>query len=99
MKQLIKITLASGLLIVTGTAVAADAEAGKAKAAACSGCHLPGNPMAPVLDGMPEQYLIKATRAYANGERNDASMKAFVSALSDADVENLAAFYATQKCK
>lgn len=99
MKQLIKITLASGLLMVAGTAVAADAEAGKAKAAACSGCHLPGNPMAPVLDGMPEQYLVKATRAYVNGARNDASMKAFVTALSDADVEDIAAFYATQKCK
>lgn len=99
MKRMIVVTLVLGLLTVTGTAVAADAEAGKAKAAACSGCHLTGNPVAPVLDGMPEQYLIKATKAYVSGERNDASMKAMVINLSDGDIEDLAAFYATQTCK
>jgi len=99
MKRMIVVTLILSLLTVTGTAVAADAEAGKAKAAACSGCHLTGNPVVPVLEGMPEQYFIKATKAYMSGERNDASMKAMVINLSDGDIEDLAAFYATQPCK
>lgn len=99
MKRLIPIALAAATVMVPGIISAADVEAGKAKAAACAGCHVAGNPLAQVLEGMPERYLIKATKAYATGERNDLSMKAFVSTLSDEDIANLSAYYASQPCK
>ncbi len=89
------ITALSGQVLAAG-----DAAAGKTKAAACNGCHMPGNPAAPAMAGMPEQYLIEATKAYKTGARDNAQMKAFVAALSDADIADISAYYAAEDpCK
>ena len=88
------------ILALSGQVTAGDAAAGKTKAAACNGCHMPGNPAAPALAGMPEQYLIEATKAYYTGARNHAQMKALVAGLSDADIQDVAAYYAAESpCK
>jgi cytochrome c553 len=103
MKKIIVASVACAFLGLAGAAQAGDAEAGKAKAATCMGCHGPTGisqvPMYPNIAGQHEQYLVISMKAYKTGERNNATMKAMMAALSDADIENLAAFYASQSCK
>jgi cytochrome c553 len=94
----ILLSTASGLAIAGG-----DAAAGKAKAAACSACHgangVSTNPMYPNIAGQHEAYLSKAIKAYKAGDRGDPTMKAMVAPLSDADISNLAAYFASLDCK
>ncbi len=84
------------------SARAGDAEAGKAKAAACVGCHGPGGVSAnlpgPTLAGQHESYLVNALKRYMNGERKDAMMTAGAQGLSDDDAVNLAAYFAGGAC-
>jgi len=87
-----------------GAAVTAEAagnvEAGKAKAAACVGCHGAngqGIPPNPALKGKTEDELVEAMKDYKSGKRNNAVMKAFAAQLNDQDVQNLAAYYASLK--
>jgi cytochrome c553 len=80
---------------------AGDAAAGKAKSANCTGCHgmngKSNNPNNPNLAGQKEAYLVKATKAYRDGQRKDPMMSSMVSGLSDADIADLAAFYSSVK--
>lgn len=83
-------------------AVKADpASAGKAAAAGCAGCHgdtgISKTAGMPSLVGLDPKYLVDATNAYKNGQRKHDMMKTLVSGLSDADINNIAVFYATQK--
>lgn len=86
-------------------AVAADnAEAVKGEAIAgqvCAACHgADGNsplPMNPVLAGQHPEYLYKQLANFKSGDRNNAVMTAMVANLSDDDLRNLAAFYASRK--
>ncbi len=79
------------------------AEAGKAKAAqVCAACHGPDGakpsvPDQPVLAGQHYDYLVKALSDYKSGNRNNAIMKGFAAALSKRDIEDLAAWFASQK--
>ena len=85
-----------------GAAPAGDPlQAGKAAAAPCGGCHgetgvssLAGTPN---LAGLSPQYLVAAMKAYRGGQRKHETMKALVAALGDADISNIAQFYAAQK--
>ena len=52
--------------------------------------------MWPNLKGQNEQYLIKQIKAFRDGTRNDPTMAPMVAALTDEDIANLAAFYASQ---
>ncbi|MAZ87417.1 MAG: cytochrome C-555 [Cellvibrionaceae bacterium] len=81
---------------------AGDVAAGKAKAAVCSSCHGANGkamiPTYPNLAGQNQQYLVMAMKAYKNGERKggQAMMMAGMAApLSDADIENLAAYFSS----
>lgn len=96
----------AGLLGLSFTALshAGDAAAGKAKAAVCAACHGPNGmasiPMYPNLAGQNEQYLLSALKAYKNKERTGGQavvMQGQVAALSDEDLANLAAYYASLK--
>jgi len=86
------------------TAIAGDAAAGKAKAAACAACH-GANGMAtvktyPNLAGQNAPYLVSALKAYKAKQRSGgqaAVMYGMVASLSDADMENLAAYYSSLK--
>ena len=77
------------------------ASAGKAAAAGCAGCHgetgISKTAGTPNLVGLDPKYLVDATIAYKNGQRKHDMMKTLVSGLSDADINNIAVFYATQK--
>jgi cytochrome c553 len=82
---------------------AADAEKGKQKAAqVCSACHGPdGNkpsaPDQPILAGQYYDYLVRALSDYKNGRRNNAIMKGFAAQLSKQDIEDVAAWFSSQK--
>ncbi len=104
MKKLFLIALAGLSLSVAGSAFAAgDKNAGKAKSAACAACHgMDGNsvnPEWPKLAGQNEQYLYKQLKNFKDGERANATMAGMVAALSDQDMQDLAAFYASQAIK
>ena len=83
-----------------GGAIAADVEAGRRKAAACAGCHGPdGNatsPGTPSLAGQPAYFTHWQLIKYRDGRRQDAQMAPAARPLSDADMADLAAFYAVQ---
>ncbi|KOO14570.1 cytochrome C biogenesis protein CcsB [Vibrio xuii] len=101
----ITIGLVIGLGLLSGQAFAAgDVAAGQAKAAVCAACHgadgIAMIPDYPNLKGQNEQYLVSSIKAYKNKERNGgmaAVMQAQASLLSDADIANLAAYYASLK--
>lgn len=80
-----------------------DLAAGATTAAACVSCHgSDGNsddPASPRLAGLQPDYLAAAIRAYRDGTREHAMMTDFVEALKDGTIENVAAFYATQKAR
>ena len=83
---------------------AGDAKAGEAKIGACMACHGKDGkgttPIYPNIGGQSEQYLVAALKAYKSGERNNAIMKPMAAMLSDTDIENVAAYYASQNpCK
>lgn len=97
----VMVALAFG--VAGNVVLAADAAAGKAKTAACAACHgatgISAIPMNPNLAGQKEEYLVTAMNDYKSGKRDNATMKAMVAALSDDDIKNVAAFYASQACK
>ena len=98
--------LAAYYKVPAGTAQArGDAESGKAKVAqACAACHGPdGNrpsaPDQPILAGQYADYLAKALRDYKTGKRNNPIMKGFAAQLSRQDMEDLAAWFSSQKSR
>lgn len=104
MKKTIALLGAALLMSAGGLAMAGgDAAAGKAKAAACAACHgangVSASPMYPNLAGQHEEYLVKSIKAYKSGDRGDPTMKAMVAPLSDTDITNLAAYFASLSCK
>ena len=82
-------------------AKAADIEAGKAKATVCVACHgVDGKASAPVyphLAGQNAAYLLKQMKAFKEGNRTEPLMAPFMAMLTEADMENLAAYYASLK--
>lgn len=88
------------LMGVIGVAQAAgNIAAGKAKAEDCAACHGANGEgdEAPKLAGQAQAELIKAMQDYKSGKRANSAMKEALSKLSDSDVENLAAYYASMK--
>jgi cytochrome c553 len=77
------------------------ASAGRAAAAGCAGCHgetgITKSPGVPSLVGLDPKYFVAALNAYKSGQRKNDMMKTLISALSDADMSNIAIFYALQK--
>ena len=76
-----------------------DAAAGAAKATACAACHgARGNAVAPTfpnLAGQSQTYLYVQLRAFKNGARTNAVMQPLAKTLSDQDMRNLAAHFAS----
>jgi cytochrome c553 len=99
MKHLTSIVIAGILLGISGSVLAGDAAAGKAKSAVCAGCHGPegvsSNPMWPNLKGQKEGYIIKQLKALRDGTRTDPMMSPMAKPLTDADIENLAAYFSS----
>ena len=96
----VMVAAVAGVLIgLSGTAMAAaDAAAGKTKALSCGGCHgtegMSPNPEWPNLAKQNAAYLVKQLKDFRAGTRVDPMMQGMAAPLSDADIEDLAAYFA-----
>lgn len=89
------------LVLMAASAQARDPVAGKAKAGMCATCHGPLGmsqlPNAPHLAGQPAIYTAEQLRAYRSGKRANEVMAVIAKPLTDQDIEDLAAWYASIK--
>ena len=99
MKKVASVMIATVLLAMSGSVIAGDVDAGKAKAVSCAGCHgangISSNPLWPNLAGQKDGYLAKQMKAFRDGTRNDPMMSPMAKPLSDADIDNIAAYYSS----
>jgi len=112
MKPVLRL-LFSLLLATCAASVAANEAAPAAKAdlakgeatsnGVCVACHTNdgsrGSPANPILQGQHPEYLAKQLAEFKAGKRENAIMKGFASTLSDDDMKNVAAYYASKKAK
>ena len=91
------------LLTAAGDALGADAKAGRAKALMCQACHgmdgMSKVPDAPNIAGQMESYLVTQLHAFKAGDRKSEAMSVVASTLSDADIDNLAAYFSSIEIK
>ncbi|MHB8920390.1 MAG: c-type cytochrome [Halothiobacillus sp.] len=99
MKRLILVGALS--IIPTINALAADIAAGEKKAAVCLACHgKDGHSVIktyPNLAGQHPEYLVDALKGYRDGARTNPIMVPMAKALSDEDMQNIAAYFAQFK--
>lgn len=90
----------SVLACVSSASAAGDAAAGKAKAAVCAACHgaegISSSPINPNLAGQVPGYIASQLQAFKAGDRVNAIMAGQVAGLSDSDMADLDAFYASK---
>lgn len=100
MKKL-TIAVATATVLMAAPTFAGDIAAGKAKAAMCSACHgangISSVPMYPNLAGQKEMYIAKQLKDFKAGHRKDPIMAPMAMGLSDDDIANIAAYYASLK--
>ena len=85
------------LLLGGPIAQAGDAPVSTGACVACHGSNgVSSNPEWPNLAGQKAGYLARQLRAFRDGTRSNPAMTQFVSNLSDADIEQIAAWYAGQ---
>lgn len=100
-------TLCAASLSAHAEGVAGDVEAGKKKAEMCIGCHgIPGYQntfpeihKVPMISGQSGAYLVAALNAYRKGDRKHPTMRGIAGSLSDQDIADLSAFYASHAGK
>ena len=101
MKNVLSTILTIVVLSATSMTMAGDIAAGKAKATICAACHGPNgislNDLWPNLAGQKEAYIIKQVKAFREGTRVDPTMAPMVKPLTDADIENIAAYFSSLK--
>lgn len=93
---------AIALTLAAESTLAGDAEAGSIKAYTCTGCHgIPGynnvypTYRVPKIAGQNYEYLIAALKAYRAGERHHPTMELQASSLSDTDIDDISAYFAS----
>jgi cytochrome c553 len=96
------LTTAISLFPAAAAHAAGDAESGQVKAYTCTGCHgIPGynnvypTYKVPKIGGQNYEYLTVALKAYRDGERDHKTMDLQAQALSDQDIEDVAAYFAS----
>jgi len=93
--------LAAAFLFLGSAAQAADAEAGRKKAAVCVACHGEGgnsvNPLVPSLASQPAQFIATQLFMFREGNRSDEQMSPMAKPLSNADMNDLAAYFSAEK--
>jgi len=103
MKHLLQFAICMSLLISLPVFAAGDAGAGQNKSAVCAACHgADGNsavPNWPKIAGQHAAYLERQLVLMKHGERPVPEMAGIVAGLSDQDVADLSAFFATQNIK
>ena len=89
-----------GALILSGVvAHAGDPVAGRARAGMCATCHgllgLSQAPNAPNLAGQPAIYVVAQLKNFRSGKRQNEVMSVIAKPLTDAEIDDLAAWYAS----
>jgi cytochrome c553 len=79
-----------------------DAQAGKAVAAACSGCHgvagISVSPTFPNLAGQHADYLVDSLKAFKSGARKNVMMSPMAAGLDEVNIRNVAAYFSQSRC-
>ncbi len=77
-------------------------EAGQVKAYTCTGCHgIPGynniypTYKVPKIGGQNYEYQVASLKAYRDGERDHPTMELQATSLSDGDIEDVSAYFAS----
>lgn len=98
--------LSAGAALASGTAAPAKPDLAKGQAIStqvCAACHTAdgsrGSPANPILQGQHADYLGKQLHEFKSGKRANAVMSGMVAALSEEDMRNVAAFYASKQAK
>jgi cytochrome c553 len=99
-----RVRLLGGMIAVVVAALALPSVAraagnvadGKAKSVACQACHVGSAADTPHLAGQREMYIARQLKAFKACDRKNPLMNAIASQLSDADIENLAAYWTGQ---
>jgi cytochrome c553 len=88
------------LLSAHANHAAAGAEEGRAKAQTCVACHgengNSASPAFPSLSGQPRQFIVSALYQFREGKRQNEIMSPLAAKLSNADMNDLAAYYSSQ---
>ncbi|MFO1228276.1 c-type cytochrome [Roseateles sp.] len=104
-------TLLSGLLLALSASANEPAAAAKPDLAkggtiasnVCAACHTAdgsrGSPANPILQGQHADYLVKQLTEFKSGKRKNAVMSGMAAPLSEEDIRNVAAFYASKTAK
>ena len=89
------------LISCAEAAAGADIEAGRQKAQVCVACHGPegnsANPVMPSLAGQPAQFISTELFQFREGNRKDPQMTPLAASLTNADMNDLAAYFSAQK--
>jgi cytochrome c553 len=97
--------------LIAGPALANEAPAaakpdpvkGAAAAATCQACHVAdgsrGVPANPILQGQHPEYIVKQLTEFKSGKRKNPVMSGMATAIPEADMANIAAFYASKQAK
>lgn len=79
----------------------AGVEEGRAKAEVCIACHGPGGnsttPMFPSISAQPRQFIVSALFQFREGKRKNDLMTPFAAKLTNVDMNDLAAYFSSQK--
>lgn len=97
-----RILLAAALVAFSIPSFAAgSAEAGQKKSTPCAACHgangVSASPEFPNLAGQYPDYIERALTHYKNGKRKNPIMQAQVANLTPRDMQDLAAYFSSQK--
>jgi len=109
MKSLLALTLSTLFatsVFAAGTPGAAKPDLAKGQEKAtqvCMACHTAdgtrGSPANPIIAGQHADYLVKQLHEFKSGKRANAIMAGMAGALSEEDIRNVSAFYASKTVK
>lgn len=99
-----RLAVLAGLALAAAAPLAAEAAGAPPQVPLCASCHgnggISGSPSIPSLAGQQQGYLMSALNDYKHHQRLGASadmMTAIAAQLSAADIQALAAYYASLK--
>ncbi|HEY5896452.1 MAG TPA: c-type cytochrome [Burkholderiales bacterium] len=96
----IAIYFASQTPVLRGAPAAGNAMAGEALTGVCGGCHgshgISVDSATPKLAGQDPKYLVEAIKSYRTSLRQREAMRAYITGLSEKQIEDIAAFYSIQ---
>ncbi|MDM7943137.1 MAG: c-type cytochrome [Hydrogenophaga sp.] len=100
-------TLCAAAFSVHAQALTGDVAAGQKKADMCIGCHgivgyqnsFPEIHKVPMISGQTGAYIVSALNAYKKGDRKHPTMRGIAGSLSEQDMADLGAYYASHADK